>query len=206
MVRMVITPDSVKYISKVPNNKHYYLGDFSVITEVANAPLNFNMIQNMLVGNSILMDKGEDKFVSVIDKKQHVLVSKFHRKLKRILEYDEKQMLPNTQVSVNPLSREYQKMIKRADYEELMIKRYWLNGITYKVEKALFNDVFNLRNVEVNYEDFKSEDGQLYPAKGRLKVSSKEDWQEVNFKISRLRITKEYDFPFEIPDGYERRY
>jgi hypothetical protein len=206
MVRMIITPDSVKYISKIPNNKHYYLGDFSVINDVTQVPLDFSMIQNMLVGNAIMLDKGDDKFVSIIHEGQYVLFSRFSRKLKKIVGFDEKQMLPETTFQVNTSSRDYQRMVRRSTVEDLMVKRFWLNGYDFKVERALYNDMLNMRDIELIYSDFKEEDDLVYPAKCKLRVDSREDWQELTYRITRISTSKTYDFPFDIPDDYERRY
>ena len=124
MVRVLITPDSVKYVSKIPNDKHYYLGDFSAVTGVAQMSLDFKMIQDILLGNAIMMDKGEDKFVSLIDKQRYCLISKFNRHLRRALDFDEKAVLPNSTFTVNGLSKEYQKALRRASVDELMVKRF----------------------------------------------------------------------------------
>lgn len=205
MVRVLISPDSVKYFSKVPNNKHYYLGDFSAVTDVAQMPLDFKMIQDILVGNAIMMDKGDDKFVSLIDKQSYCLISKFSRHLRRVLDFDEKAVLPNSTFTVNKQSREYQKALRRASIDELMVKRFWLDGNSFRVHRALYNDVFNLRDVEIMYDDFDTHAGQLYPEHGRLKVTTPDAWTELDFKVIRVRTSKSYDFPFTIPEGYEQR-
>lgn len=203
MVRVLITPDSVKYVSKIPNDKHYYLGDFSAVTGVAQMSLDFKMIQDILLGNAIMMDKGEDKFVSLIDKQRYCLISKFNRHLRRALDFDEKAVLPNSTFTVNGLSKEYQKALRRASVDELMVKRFWLDENHFRVERALYNDLYNSRDIEIEYGDFEDHDGQLYPGYGRLKVTSPEAWTELDFKVIRVRTSKTLDFPFSIPEDYE---
>jgi hypothetical protein len=203
MVRVIITPDSVKYVSKVPYNKHYYLGDFTAVTDVAMMDLDFKMIQDILLGNAIMMDKGEDKFVSLIDKQSYCLISKFNRHLRRVLDFDEKSVLPNSTFAVNSLSKEYQKALRRASVDDLMVKRFWLDGSYFRVEQAMYNDLYNMREIEIQYDDFEEHEGQLYPEHGRLKVTTPETWTELDFKVIRLRTSKTLDFPFTIPEDYE---
>lgn len=205
VVRMVITPDSLKYVSKVPNNKHYYLGQYGDVQDMIGMDVNFAQLVDLLVGNPVMLDKQDDKLESLVDDRQYFLISKFNRKLKKILELDEKQVLPNSVLTVNPLTKDYRKTKKRSSVEDLLVKRFWLNGQHYKLERAQFDDLYNLRVVEFLYSNFKEYDGQLYPGNGRLKVSEQDTWQQLEFKVTRLKTDKEYDFPFEIPDDFERR-
>lgn len=206
VVRMIITPDSVKYVSKIPGDKHYYLGDFSVIRDVANMDLDFRQIQDILVGNAVFLDKQEDKFESQVDDQQYLLVSKVDRKLKKLIEKDEKDILPDDAFTVNGLSKEYQKIKRRASEEELMLKRFWLNGLNFKLERVLINDFFHFRDMEIAYNGWKDEDGQWFPEEGRLTVTDyAQGKNEIGFKVGRVKVNKAYDFPFNIPDDFERR-
>ncbi len=206
MIRMVITPDSVKYISKVPNNKHYFLGTFEKISDVAQMELDFGLLQDILIGNAIFLDKQEDNYNNIIDDQQYCVLAKFSRKLKKIVGVDEKDVLPNTQFSIAPSEKKYERLKSRADFDEITVKRFWLNGYNFKLERALFNDFYYNRDIELNYSDFKEEDGQLYPAKGRFKVTSADTWQDLQFKITRMSINKPYEIEFDIPENYDRRW
>lgn len=206
MIRMVITPDSVKYISKVPNNKHYYLGTFEKISDVAQMELDFDMIQNILVGNAIFLDKHEDNYTNIIDNQQYCVLARFSRKLKKIVGLDEKDVLPATEFTIAPSAKKFNRLKNRAEFDEITVKRFWMNGYNFKLERSLFNDFYYNRDIELNYEDFKEEDGQLYPSKGRFKVTSADSWQELKFKITRLSLNKPYEIDFEIPENYDRRW
>ena len=203
MVRVLITPDSIKYVSKVPNNKHYYLGDFSAMTNITMMDLDFSMIQDILMGNGVMMDKGEDKFVSLIDKQSYCLISKFNRHLRRILGFDEKTVLPSSTFTVNGLSKEYQKALRRGSVDDLMVKQFWLDKKHFRVQRALYNDLYNMRDIEIIYNEFEDHEGQLYPEHGLLKVSTPETWTELGFNVIRVRTSKTLDFPFTIPEDYE---
>lgn len=205
VMRVIITPDSVKYISKIPKNKYYYEGDFSVISDMAQMDLNFEMIQDMLLGNPVMLDKQDDKLVSVIDERNYGLISKFDRKLKRILKYDEKKLDINDEIKINPSSKTYNKVRRKADVEQLLLKRFWIDGYNYYLTKALYNDYYNFRQVAIDYTDFKVVEDQFYPSKGSIKVNAPDSWQELKFKITKIRVGKKYKFPYDVPDDFERK-
>lgn len=205
VIRMVITPDSVKLISKIPKNKYYYEGDFSVINDQANMDLTFGMIQDILVGNPIMLDKQDDKFISQVSSNNYALISRFNRKLKRILKYDERKLYANDEIKIDPSHKTYIKVKRKAKMDELLVKRFWIDGYNYHLKKALYNDFYNFRHVTIDYEDFKEVGEQKYPSRGKIRVDMPEKWQEFVYKISRIRVGKKYKFPYVVPEGFEKR-
>lgn len=207
MMRVVVTPDSVKYVSKVPGDKHYYLGDFGVIADAAGTPLDFATIQDMLVGNAVFLDKKEDHYESRVSGQSYVLISKLHRHLKKVLGTDEKNMVADAQFTVNPLDREYQKARRKAKPDELTLKRFWLDPLHFRTSRVELNDFYNFRHVTLEFDNFEQKDEQWYPSRGRLEVKDQVLGTKVmSFKTTRIRINKAYEFPFSIPEDYERRY
>lgn len=205
VARLVITPDSLKLISKVPGDKYYYLGDFSMMSDMAKTDIDFEMVQNLLVGNAIGLEQGEDKYKSRIDDKQYMLISKYNRKLKKVVGVDEKDVAPDDSLEIDLSYKKYERVKKRADEEDLLVKRYWFNGIDYQLERSIFDDLYNRRSVIVEHEDFKLYEGQSYPEITRLIISSLLSTQSLQIEINRLKTSKEYEFPFEIPKDFERK-
>jgi hypothetical protein len=206
MLRVLITRDSVKYVSKIPRNKHYYVGDFKAISEKLGMEVDFDMLQALLVGNPILFDKKQN-FRSKIDDQQYVLISDFSRKLKRLTGINEKDLEPDADtITVDATGRKYERLVRKADDDELIIRRYWLNGYSYKLERTVFDDLYTKRSVEITHDEFEKIEGQSLPRLTRLTVQESYQQQEVEIKISRLRLNRPYDLPFDIPDDYERRY
>lgn len=206
MLRVLITRDSVKYVSKVPRNKHYYKGDFNAISETLGMAFDFYMIQDLLVGNPILFDKKQN-FRSKIDDQQYVLISDFSRKLKRLTGIDEKELEPTADtIIVDVDDKKYERLVRRADEDELMVRRYWMNGYSYKMERTVFDDLYTNRTLEITHSEFDNIEGQSIPKMTRLVIQQGYQQQEVEIKISRLRLNRPYDLPFDIPDDYERKY
>ena len=205
VARLVITPDSLKLLSKVPGDKYYYLGDFSMLTEMAQTDIDFEMVQNLLVGNAIGLEQGEDKYKSRIDDQQYMLISKYNRKLKKVVGTDEKDVEPDDSLEVDLDYKRYQRIKKRTDEEDLLVKRYWFDGIDYRLERSVFDDLYYRRAVIVEHDNFKTIEGQSYPEITRLIISSLTASQTLQIEINRIKTSKEYDFPFEIPKDFERK-
>ena len=205
-IRLVVTKDSLKLYSKIPNNKFYYEGTFEDMVSKTGVSLEFEMIQEVLVGNAIMLDKQEDKLLSNIDDQHYYLVNKFHRRLKKILELDERQLGFHEDPDIKVSFAKYDRNKDRSQPEELMIKRFWMDPFDYKVTKAMYNDFYNLRDITIGYEAFEEEKDQIYPTIGRLRiVEIDEKWQEFSFKITRLKSGKVLEFNYKVPEGYERK-
>ena len=55
--RVTITKDSVKFINRL--NKEYFIGDFSYINRVFGTDLDYQMMEALLIGNSLDFDVNE---------------------------------------------------------------------------------------------------------------------------------------------------
>lgn len=206
VIRLKLTPSSLEFYSKIPNNKFYYEGTFVDFVEAVGFNLEFSMIQDILVGNAIMLDKQEDKLVSEIDDQLYYLISKLDRKLKRILDKDEKKILPNENVPIALDQFRYQKLRERSDPDELLLKRFWLDPYDYKLTKAKFYDYYNLREVTMEYSDFEETKDQIYPSHGRFKIVDVENnWRELIYEVNKIKVLKELEFIYNVPDDYERK-
>jgi len=207
VVRMLISRDSVKYVSKIPQNKHYYIGDFTNIEDFLSLEVSLDMLEAILVGNPLAFEPKDDKFRSKIDDRQYVLSSKYRRKVQRVVGVDDKDLDPELDsLFVNPDDRDYQRLLRRGEEEDLIIKRYWLNGDNYRLEKTVFNDLFNNRSLEIIHSEFDNTGEFVFPSKTVLRVEEPTRTQEITFEITRLKPLEELEFPFEIPVDFERKY
>lgn len=206
MLRAVITPDSVKYISKVPKDKHYFVGSIDELTELTQSDIRFTMIQGLLMGYAIDLDEKKDRFVSRVDDQEYVLISKYNRKLKKVVGADEKNIDPDDSLEVETTDRKYRRILKRADEEDLLMKRYWFDGRSYRLVRTIFDDFYYQRSLEVEHLEFDEYDGQTFPSKSRMTFGTIDGNTTFTFETTRIRKGKEYEFPFSIPDDYERRF
>jgi len=205
MIRLLVTPDSLKYLSKIPENKFYYLGGFDDINKLVGVELDFEMLQDMLIGNAIGLDKDEGRFRSETEAEKYLLISKYRRKVRRIVGVDDRKLEDDT-IVVNPNDPRYQRTMRRVDEDEgIIVSRYWLESENYRLVKSVFNDVIKRRVMEISYSDFQIEGDQAYPAKCLIAMDNGIDKKELSFEITKISSGKTYDFPFEIPDDFPRR-
>jgi hypothetical protein len=205
MIRVMITPDSLKYLSKIPENKFYYTGRFDEIGRLIGIDFDFEMLQDLLVGNAIGLEKDEQRFRSEIDDNDYLLISKYRRKVRRVVGVDDRKLEGDT-ILVNPDDPRFRRTAKRTDEEDgLIISRYWLEPAGFRLVKSVFNDLLRQRTMEISYEDFQPDGEQYYPAKCRLVISSTQVRQEMRYEITKLSSGKPYEFPFDVPDDYVRR-
>lgn len=154
MIRAVITPDSIKYVSKVPNNKHFFLGTLHQLTDITKNEITFEMLQAVLVGNAVDINEEEDKFTSRIDGKEYVLISKYKRRMKKVLGVNDRDVQPSDSLSIDASDRQYRRILRRSDEDDLLLKRYWFDGYDYHLVRTVFDDLYYQRSVTIDHSDF----------------------------------------------------
>jgi len=70
MAKIMITPEKIKYYEKL--NKTYFDGDFSLLKEIFGVEMNFQQVQNLLLGQAFF-DMNQNFFESQNEKNQYVL-------------------------------------------------------------------------------------------------------------------------------------
>ncbi len=78
--RVLITPDSIFIVDKL--DKEYSVHPLQYLEELAHIPLNFKMLQNIIIGNPILVS---DKIVSFKKTENRILVSTVDKLFKNLL-------------------------------------------------------------------------------------------------------------------------
>jgi len=205
MIRVMITPDSLKYLSKIPDNKFYYLGNFEDVNKLVGTAFDFEMLQQLLVGNAIGLEKDERRFRSEVDGDDYLLISKYRRKVRRVVGVDDRKLESDT-ILVNPDDPRFQRTMRKSeDADDLIVSRYWFEASQFRLVKSIFNDLLRQRTLEISYNDFQASEEQFYPSTCRLTISSPQVKQILNYEITKLSAGKAYEFPFEIPVDYVRR-
>lgn len=205
VIRLLITEDSLKMLSKIPDNHYYFIGDLEQLSEKTGIDLEFEMLQNLLIGNAIGLDRDENKFRTEINDDKHLLISKYKRKMRRMVGVDDRKLDSDT-IILNQNDPRYQRTMKRVDEgDELIVSRYWLEPDHYRLVKSVFNDLIRARVMEVYHTEFEDFEGQTYPKLTNLSVNDGQKLLTMNIEILKLATDKTYEFPFEIPDDYPRK-
>jgi len=206
VARVIITKDSIKLIDKW--NDQYYLGEFDYINEQFDTDLDFYILQDILVANPILYDQKE-KFVSTNDIDKHILTSKNKRKVRKALGLDKNNLKEEDQNERDTLNftvdqRRLRRAIKKEEEEDLIVKRYWINPESYKIEQTLIKDLFYNRTFEIIYKEFDDVALMYFPEKSEILLEDDDNRTKVFLDYSRVRVNKSLKFPFSIPDKFER--
>ena len=185
LARVIITKDSLKFLNRL--NSTYFAGSFNYLNRLIQTDINFEMLQSLLTGNSfsLLSDDNfqegkEDKFKSSIDGDHYLLSTLRKRKLKKTMAGKKAVAIP--------------------------VQRIWLDPESFKVSKLEINDLSQVnRTFEVNYNEFKKIENQLFPYKINFKIKAEQS-VGVALNYSKISINKPRKLPFSIPEKYEQIY
>lgn len=82
LFKAYITPERVSFYNKLENE--YFDGDFQFLTEFLGYEMDFNKVQNLLIGNTVL-DLRDEKYVSYLKDDRYILKPKKDNDLFKIL-------------------------------------------------------------------------------------------------------------------------
>lgn len=210
LAKVLITRDSIKFVSKY--KKQFWVGNFNDLNQKLRADLDFEMLEDLIVGNAVGF-QFDGKYKSDVDtSNQYVLTSKGARKVRKAVdiknvkkeERDKKNVESDSTLGLTYDERKLQKALEKTPEDELLVLRYWLDPISFQLNKVMINDLAQSGVVEVGFGDFREVEEQQFPYWSRLFISDLEKSMEVELKYSRVKINKPTTFPFKIKPKYEQ--
>lgn len=204
VARIIVTKDSVKFVDKW--NDRYYLGGHEFIKDRINMDLDFNLLQDLAIGNPLLYDP-EEKFKGNKDDVGYILTSKSKAKVRRAaglrLTRKNAESMEDTLI-MDIDERRYDRVIERFDEEEerLMIKRYWIHAENFKVVRSIVNDLASLRSIEADYTEFEDVEERKVPVKMNYIVMDAAQTGTFELEFSRVKLDRPTTFPFSIPEKF----
>lgn len=203
--RVLLTQDSVLFYSKVPGNRFAYRGDFAAIDSLLGTEINFDMVQRILLGQGVGLLDEDSKYISKVDGREHLLISKYKRRVKRLVGVKERAIAPDDSLTMEATQALQERVMNRSDDEDLLVKRYWFDGFGYQLTRTRFDDLYWGRSIEIGHGGFELEAGGWIPHRTDITIASPEGTQRIRLDISRAKYGKPYPMPFEIPVDMERR-
>jgi hypothetical protein len=204
--RILLTPDSVQVLSKLPGARFVFQGNYGMLEEALQSPVSFSMVQDLIMGRPLLMDRNKDTFESLVQAQKHVLLTKYDRKLRKLVGLDGKEMAPDDSLTIVAKEKKAERLIEKVgNGDGLLVKRYWLDGLTYDPVKDVVDDLVNHRSIRVVRSDFEDTEIGRLPSRVRMVATGPEGLFDARIDTKRRRIGRTYDFPFSIPEGFERR-
>ena len=212
--RVLLTPDSVHMLSKLPGSRFAFLGGYDVLSEAMEAPVSFNLVQDLLLGQPLML-QDDDIFFSKVDGDRYVLLSKYDRNVRKLVGADDKTFVPGDSLAIVAKEKKAERLLEKAERkaekkndaaDRLLVKRYWLDGFTFDPVKDVIDDLLQFRTVTVIRQEFEDTEelGRL-PRNIRMTVTGSAGDFDAVFETKRRRVGRAYDFPFIIPEGFERR-
>ena len=203
--RLLLTPDSVFFYSKVPGNRFAYRGNFAAIDSLLGTEITFDMVQRILLGQGIGLLDEDSKYISKVDGREHLLISKYKRRVKRLTGVKEREISPDDSLSVAAREAVQERVMNRSDNDDLLVKRYWFDGLGYQLTRTRFDDLFWGRSIEIGHGGFEPEAGGWIPHQTDITIASPEVTHRISLEISRAKYGRSYPMPFEIPQDMEQR-
>lgn len=177
--RVLITKDSVWFIKRPLGDEEgkFFIGDYTYMSKLLNTELDFEMLQSLLVGNSVTFYDEDEKIKPGIDNCHYTLgtVRKFKiRKAERGKELRE----PAQSIYLTPE--------------------------TFKISRILFYEFNPERSFDAHYGEFAFVDSsQLFPYRMNYTIKAQKN-VNIDFKFNKVTLNEEQSFPFKIPDNYEQ--
>lgn len=185
MARVLITTDSVLFMDRIHNK--YFMGDFAFINKMFDVDLDYNMLEALLVGNSIEFEKDEKIRTSIDRKKDYYYIgTEKKRKVKKDIKKEKEVIKSQSQI-------------------------LWVYPETFKIAELLLFDpekdqsltgLFSNHKL-VSGKDEVDENGQLFPFNLNFKVESKKNLK-IDVEYGKVTLNKELNLSFKIPEKYEQ--
>lgn len=203
--RILLTRDSVLFYSKVPGNRFAYTGSYAALDSVLGTELHYDMIQRILMGQGIELFDEDSKYISRVDGREHVLINKYKRRVKRLVGVKDKEVSPDDSLTVGATEDVQERVLSRSDDDDLLIKRYWFDGLGYQLTRSRFDDLYWSRSIDIAHGRFESEAGGWMPHRTEIQIASPEATHRIIIDISRARYEKAYPMPFDVPEDIDIR-
>ncbi len=174
--RILITRDSVSFMNRIDNK--YFKGDFSYISKLLNTQLDFEMLQSLLIGNSVEFYDEDEKIKAGNSNCHYTLGTIRKYKLRRVMEKGKELKEPAQSIYLTPE--------------------------TYKISRILFYEFNPERSFDAGFYDFiKLDSTQLFPQKMNFSVKAQKN-VKISIVYTKIQLNEEQSFPFKIPNNYEQ--
>ena len=175
--RVMITEDTVKVINRL--EKQYFIGDYEYINKRFNIDFEYQVIQAILLGNSIAFEL-DDKIKFSIDKDDYYLGNLRKSKARKA---DEKP--------------------KKIEKQKEEVVSLWINQENFKIDRFLLSDLSADRFILGEYKNQMTLEDQQIPEYLHFEVQSANP-AIVEIQYSRVSLNKALKFSFNISSKYEQ--
>lgn len=179
VARVLISRDSVKLIQYQDGTLNpqpkCFQGDFALLSQLLQTEVDYEMMQSLLVGNSVSFYEEDEKLKSSVNYTDcnYTLGTVRKRRLRKVLDGQTPPPEPVQTISLDPS--------------------------TFKILKILFIDSQN-RTFTAQYDTFEKQDSMLFPMHAVFFARGLQKSAKVDIKYKRVTLNQPQDFPFTFPD------
>ena len=175
MARVLITKDTVKIMNR--SSSEYFIGDYDYINHFLGADLDYQMLEALLIGNSLDFELNNKIHSSIYRKKDlYFLSTEKKRKVKKEIKKDKNKIKKQAQV-------------------------LWLDPATYKIKELLLTTSQSEHSLNCIYNDYREIDTQFVPFNLHFELKT-DTMSTINIVYNKITLNNSLTFPFNIPTKY----
>jgi hypothetical protein len=180
-VRFIATKDSIKFFNR--DNSSYFVGAYDTLSHFLNTEIDLEILQSLLVGNSVEFYEEDEKLRSGIDSCYYLLGTIRKRKLHKVMDKGKELKEPAQNI--------------------------WLMDNSFKIDRILFKDFASNREFDARFSEFlevpiadTSEKKITIPGRLSYHIKSEKN-SSITLEGNKVIVNTALNFPFKIPEGYE---
>ncbi len=171
VARVILTPDSIKLVNRF--DKTYVQRNFAYLSNLLQAPLEFQHVQALLMGNHV------DFFPEIAFASMETTPANF--------------VLSTSRKDVNANGNNQGKSVRKSMH---------VNALSYRPVLMEMEDMVAKKKIVATYSDFSTINSQSFANQNQIVVHA-EDNVELDLRWSKLSTEGPLEFPFSIPANYE---
>jgi hypothetical protein len=206
IARVLILSDSLKVLSKIPDNKFPYISDIAALEEFLHFDLDLEDLENLMAGRPLGIDRVGGKFKSEVEDNQYLIATRYKRRIKKsmaIIQHNNDTLETDLDKNKNRDKRRQQ----RLEEDGLILSKYWFDPVYFTLNRCLFQDLMNNREIEIKYKTWNIEESEStiapYPEVVEVTVKDNDKQFVFGWSVNKWVTDRTFEYPFEVPEGYE---
>ena len=178
LLTSLLSEDSIKFLKKV-NKKEYFFGNYTDLESIVNSTLNYQMFEDFICGNPVLI-KNKDAYFYSVNSGCHLLSSIKPKKIDKILSGQR----PN---------------------DDKIIYRYWFSPWNFKCAKLEINFIEQKRTIVSKYSNWKKFNSGLFPMNTEMVLYNPTDTISIALEYGpSLKFNTALSFPLKKSHHYTK--
>ena len=178
LLTSLLSEDSIKFLKKV-NKKEYFFGNYTDLESIINSTLNYQMVEDFICGNPVLI-KNKDTYFYSVNSGCHLLSSIKPKKIDKVLSGQR----PN---------------------DDKIIYRYWFSPKNFKCTKLEINFIAQKRTIVSKYSNWKKFNSGLFPMNAEMVLYNPTDTISIALEYGpSLKFNTALSFPLKKSHHYTK--